>query len=48
VSSYRFWDNERKSARFYGKVENLFNRRYYFAGALAPQATFAAGIEFAF
>ena len=48
VSSYRFWDNERKSARFYGKVENLFNRRYYFAGALAPQATFAAGIEYAF
>jgi vitamin B12 transporter len=48
VSSYRFWDNERKSARFYGKVENLFNQRYYFAGVLAPQATFAAGIEYAF
>jgi outer membrane receptor for Fe3+-dicitrate len=48
VSSYRFWDDERKSARFYGKVENLFNQRYYFAGVLAPQATFAAGIEYAF
>jgi len=48
VASYRFWDDERKSARFYGKVENLFNQRYYFAGVLAPQATFTAGIEYAF
>jgi len=48
ISSYRFWDDERKSARFYGKVENLFNQRYYFAGVLAPRATFVAGIEYAF
>ncbi len=48
ISSYRFWDDERKSARFYGKVENVFNRRYYFAGVLAPRATFVGGIEYAF
>jgi iron complex outermembrane receptor protein len=48
ISSYRFWDDERKSARFYGKVENLFNQRYYFAGVLAPRATFVGGIEYAF
>lgn len=48
ISSYRFWDDERKSARFYGKVENLFNQRYYFAGILAPRATFVGGIEYAF
>jgi iron complex outermembrane receptor protein len=48
VANYRFWDNERQSARFYGKADNLFNRRYYQNAWLAPRATFVIGIGYGF
>ncbi len=44
TASYRFWERERKTARLYGKVDNIFNKRYYQNGWLASQATFVVGI----
>jgi vitamin B12 transporter len=48
VASYRVWENERRSARLYGKVDNLFNQRYYQNGWLAAGATAIAGIGYSF
>lgn len=48
VASYEFWRNETKSARFYAKVDNLFNQTYYVAGFLAPRATAIGGLGYAF
>lgn len=48
VGSYRFWEDEAKSARLYAKGENIFNQRFYQNGWLAPQANFLAGIAYAF
>lgn len=48
VTNYRFWDNERKSARIYAKIDNLFNRRYYQGGWLAPRTTFVTGLGYGF
>lgn len=48
VASYEFWRNEAKSARFYAKVDNLFNQTYYVAGFLAPRATAIGGLGYAF
>jgi outer membrane receptor protein involved in Fe transport len=42
------WENERRSARLYGKVDNLFNQRYYQNGWLAAGATAIAGIGYSF
>ncbi len=48
VASYKFWMSEQKSARFYGKVDNLFNQTYYVSGFLAPRATFITGLGYSF
>jgi iron complex outermembrane receptor protein len=48
VASYKFWTGEQKSARFYGKVDNLFNETYYVSGFLAPRATFITGVGYSF
>jgi vitamin B12 transporter len=48
VASYKFWTGEKKSARFYGKIDNLFNQTYYVSGFLAPRATFITGIGYSF
>lgn len=48
VASYRVWDRESRSARVYGRVDNVFDRNYYETGFLAPGATFVTGIAFQF
>jgi iron complex outermembrane receptor protein len=48
TASYRFWESEQRAARFYGKIDNLFNERYYQNGWLASQATFVMGIGYRF
>lgn len=48
TASYRVWEREKKSARVYAKVDNLFNETYYVAGFLAPRATFVTGIGYSF
>ncbi len=48
VASYKFWTSEQKSARVYGKVDNLFNETSYVSGFLAPRATFITGIGYSF
>ena len=48
VVSFLVWEDERRSARLYGKVDNLFDNTYYHAGWLAPGATGLAGIQFQF
>ena len=48
TASYRIWESEKKSARLYGKIDNLFNQTYYVAGFLAPRATFVTGVSYAF
>lgn len=48
VASYSLWQSEHKSARFYGKVDNLFNQTYYVIGNLAPKATFVTGLGYSF
>jgi iron complex outermembrane receptor protein len=46
--NYRVWEGENRSARLYGKVENLFNERYYQNGWLNPRATFVMGLGYSF
>lgn len=48
TSSYRIWEGERRSARVYGKVDNLFNERYYQNAWLASRATFVLGMRYGF
>jgi vitamin B12 transporter len=48
VASYRFWNDETKSARVYGQVGNVFNQTYYVSGFLAPGARFIAGVGYSF
>jgi vitamin B12 transporter len=48
TASYRVWEREKKSARVYAKVDNLFNQTYYVAGFLAPRVTFVTGIGYSF
>lgn len=48
VGRYRVWENDLHSVHLYAKADNVFNRRYYEAGWLAPQATFVAGIAYSF
>jgi vitamin B12 transporter len=48
VASYKFWTSETKSARFYGKVDNLFNQTSYLSGFLEPRATFVTGLGYSF
>jgi vitamin B12 transporter len=48
TASYRVWEKEKKSARIYGKIDNLFNETYYVAGFFAPRTTFVTGIGYSF
>jgi iron complex outermembrane receptor protein len=48
VGGYRVWESEKKTARLYGKAENLFGERYYQNGWLAPRATFTMGVSYGF
>ncbi len=48
VASYRIWAGETRSARVYGKVDNLFNQTNYVSGFLAPHATFVTGVGYSF
>jgi vitamin B12 transporter len=47
-AAYRFREGEAGSARVFGKVENVFNERYYHNGWLAPRATFVIGLGYGF
>jgi vitamin B12 transporter len=48
VVSYLVWEGERRSARLYGKVDNLFNQRIYHQGWLMPQAVGVVGLNYQF
>ncbi len=48
TASYKFWMGEQKSARVYGKVDNLFNQTNYVSGFLAPRSTFVTGLAYSF
>jgi iron complex outermembrane receptor protein len=48
VASYRLWEGERRSVRMYGKVDNVFNQRYYQNGWLAAQSTMVVGLGYGF
>ncbi len=48
VASYLVWEGERRSARVYGKVDNLFNQTYYHSGWLAPGAVGLLGLNLQF
>lgn len=48
VASYLVWESERRSARVYGKVDNVFDQTYYHAGFLAPGATGLVGLQLQF
>jgi outer membrane receptor protein involved in Fe transport len=40
--------NDRVSMRFYGKVENIFDREYFESGFLTPGAVFTGGMGLRF
>ena len=48
VGSYDFWQKERRSARVYAKIDNLFNETYYIAGYREAGATAIGGVSFTF
>lgn len=47
-ASYRLPLSENRAIRFFGKVENLFDREYYESGYRTPGATAVGGIQFEF
>ena len=47
-TSYRWPLSEKRAVRFFGKVENLFDRDYYEAGYRTPGATAIGGVQFEF
>ena len=47
-ASYRLPLSENKAVRFFGKVENLFDRDYYESGYRTPGATAVGGVQFEF
>jgi outer membrane cobalamin receptor len=47
-ASYRLPLSENQAVRFFGKVENLFDRDYYEAGYRTPGATAVGGVQFEF
>ena len=47
-TSYRWPLSENRAVRFFGKVENLFDRDYYEAGYRTPGATAIGGVQFEF
>jgi len=48
VTSCDIWQKERRSARVYAKIGNLFNQDYYVGGWRAAGATALGGIAFTF
>ena len=48
MASYRIPVADRRALRIYGKVENLFDRRYYESGFRTPRATALGGLQFEF
>ncbi|HEY3132352.1 MAG TPA: TonB-dependent receptor [Acidobacteriota bacterium] len=48
VLSYRLPVSDFKAVRFYGKVENLFDRTYYESGYRTPGVTGIGGVRFEF
>lgn len=48
TANYRIWEGETRAVRLYGKVDNMFNERYYQNGWLNPQATFVMGLGYTF
>jgi vitamin B12 transporter len=48
VLNYRFWQDDRKVARIYGKADNLFDRTYFPTGYINPGATGIVGIGYSF
>jgi len=48
VAGYRLWSRDRSNVRLYGKVENVFNQRWYENGWLVPQAWALVGLSYAF
>jgi iron complex outermembrane receptor protein len=46
--NYRLWEGEHREARLYGKIDNIFNERYYQNGWLNPRATFVMGLGYMF
>ncbi|HTG72597.1 MAG TPA: carboxypeptidase regulatory-like domain-containing protein [Terriglobia bacterium] len=47
-ASYRLPLSENRAIRFFGKVENLFDRDYYESGYRTPGATALGGVQFEF
>ncbi|HEY8459427.1 MAG TPA: TonB-dependent receptor, partial [Blastocatellia bacterium] len=47
-ASYAVPMNDRVSMRFYGKVENIFDREYFESGFRAPGAVFTGGMSLRF
>lgn len=47
-ASYRWPLSESQAVRFFGKVENLFDRTYYESGYRTPGATAVGGVQFEF
>ena len=47
-ASYRLPLSENRAVRFFGKVENLFDRDYYESGYRTPGATAVGGVQFEF
>lgn len=47
-ASYRLPLSENRALRFFGKIENLFDRDYYESGYRTPGATAVGGIQFEF
>jgi vitamin B12 transporter len=48
VGGYRLWSNDKSQLRLYGKVENVFNQRWYENGWLTPQAWGIVGLSFTY
>lgn len=48
VGGYKLWANDKKNVRLYGKMENVFNQRYYENGWLTPQAWGIVGLSYSY
>jgi vitamin B12 transporter len=48
VGGYRVWQNDRSALRFYTKIDNVFNQRYYQNGWLAAKAIAVVGLGYTY
>lgn len=48
VGGFKLWATDKKNVRLYGKMENVFNQRYYENGWLTPQAWGIVGLSYSF